>query len=136
MKTKKLVAVLFTLMMAFNLAAQGPSKGQCKKSKTPEEKAQRQSEWMKRDLGLTEKQAAEIEKINLTYAVEAEKMRQEMKEKRKVQVDNKNAELKKVLTPEQYTKLEQIRAENKIQRKHKKQQMRRCMQESTTNQPK
>jgi Spy/CpxP family protein refolding chaperone len=91
---------------------------------------------MKRDLGLTEKQAAEIEKINLTYAIEAEKMRQEMKEKRKVQVDNKNAELKKVLTPEQYTKLEQIRAEKKEQRKHKKQQMRRCMQESTTNQPK
>jgi Spy/CpxP family protein refolding chaperone len=136
MKTKKLLATLFALMMAFSLAAQGPAKGQCKKSKTPEEKAQRQSEWMKRDLGLTEKQAAEIEKINLTYAIEAEKMRQEMKEKRKVQVDNKNAELKKVLTPEQYTKLEQIRAEKKEQRKHKKQQMRRCMQESTTNQPK
>lgn len=136
MKTKKLLAVLFTLMMAFNLAAQGPSKGQCEKSKTPEERAKKQTEWMKKDLQLTDVQAAEVEKINSKYAIESDKLKQEFKEKRKINSTNKNAELKKVLTPEQYTKLEQIRAEKKEQRKHKKQQMRRCMQESTINQPK
>ncbi|MBN1462873.1 MAG: hypothetical protein JXQ69_04100 [Paludibacteraceae bacterium] len=138
MKTKKLLALLFALMMAFSLVAQAPAKGKGKgKSKrTPEERAKRQTEWMKTDLQLTEAQVAEVDKINLKYAIESEKTRQEFNTKRRINSTNKNAELTKVLTTEQYTKLEKIRAENKEQRKHKKQQMRRCMQESTTNQPK
>jgi len=136
MKTRKLLATVFALMMAFSLAAQGPAKGQCEKSKTPEEKAKKQTECMKTDLQLTDVQAAEVEKINTKYAIESDKLKQEFKEKKKINNSNKNAELKKVLTPEQYTKLDQIRAEKKKQQKHKKQQMRKCMQESTTNQPK
>lgn len=134
MKTKRLLVVLVATMMAFAISAQQQGKG--KGHKTPEERAKKQTECMKTDLQLTDVQAAQVEKINTKYAIESDKLKQEMKEKRKAQSTQKNAELKSVLTPEQYTKLEQIREKKKAERKEKRQQMKNCMKDIKANQAK
>jgi len=119
MKTKKLIALLFAILLGFSLSAQ--VKG--KETRSPEEMAQRQTEKMKLELQLTDAQVAQVQQINLKYAMASEQMRkaggtpEAMKEQRKTESHQKDAELKSVLTPEQYAKLEQIREERKAQKK-------------------
>lgn len=133
MKTKQILVVILALIFGATTAlAQCHGKG--KQKKTPEERAQKQTEWMKTDLGLTPEQTTEVEKINLKYALETNKLKQEYNAKRKANSTLKNAELIKVLTPEQYTKLDQLREAKKQQRKEKRQKMRNCMKEIKANQ--
>jgi Spy/CpxP family protein refolding chaperone len=131
MKTRKNLLVLAALFVALSLSAQGP---QGKGKKTPEEKALKQTEMIKQKLQLTDAQAAEVQKIYTSYTTDVEKMKQEMKDRKKALNKEKDAQLKKVLTPEQYSKLEVIRAERKAEQKQKKEQMKRCMQEANASQ--
>lgn len=134
MKTKRLLVVLFASLMAFAVTAQPSPKG--KGQKTPEERAKKQTELMKQELKLTDAQAAQVDKINIKYAIEKDKLEQEMKAKKKAMYDQKNAELKAVLTPEQFPLLEQYREKRKQERKAKHQQMKNCMQDMKANQAK
>ncbi len=124
MKTKKVFATLIAIMMVATVVAQ---QGQKKGNRTPEERAQRQTEWMKQDLQLTQEQTTKVEAINLKYAIESNNMQQEFKTKRATHRAQKDAELDKVLSPEQVTKLKEIRDNRNNMRRERKQHMRNCM---------
>jgi len=74
---------------------------------SPETEAQRQTERMKSDLNLTPTQEKLVYNINLKY----EKERQQSNDRRKAveRIKNKNEELQKVLTEQQYSKLQSKR---------------------------
>jgi hypothetical protein len=84
---------------------------------TPQERATLQTMFMKSKLGLSEDQASKVSALNLKYAEKAEPIikgdsgvfakRREMNE---VQ-DEKDAELKGILTPDQFAKYEASRDE-------------------------
>ncbi len=134
MRTKNLLLVALGLVVSLTVSAQGmgngkcdgtgkgEGKGMCKehKMKTPEERAEKQTTWMVKDLNLTDDQKAKVETINLDYAKKAEAHRQEMKaEKEKfraTQKAGKDAELKAVLSPEQFAKFDSTRTER--QKRH------------------
>jgi len=129
MKTKKLLVILFAIMMGVSVAAQANEGKHGKGHQTPEERAKKQTEMMKQQLQLNETQATQVEQINAKYAAQSDQLKQEVKDKMKAQGSQKNAELKAVLTPEQYAKLEQIRKDRKEQMKSKKEQMKKCMKD-------
>jgi len=109
MKTRK-ISILFIAFMAITtiLAAQP--------NITAEEKAKMETEWMKTDLNLDETTALNVESINLKYATKRKEMMQEMRnsggepdreamrETMQTLNEEKNNELKLVLTQEQYIK--------------------------------
>jgi hypothetical protein len=75
--------------------------------RTPESEAMRQTERMKTDLALTPTQEKLVYNINLKY----EKERQQSNDRKKAleRVRNKNEELRKVLTEQQYSQLQRKR---------------------------
>lgn len=94
----------------------------------PEKMAEKQTARMTEKLGLDEKQAEKVEAINLKYAKQqvekkekAKAEREEMKAERKKTQDARMAELKQVLTSEQYTELEKAQAEmgDRMRARHK-----------------
>jgi Spy/CpxP family protein refolding chaperone len=133
MKTKKIIMFAAALLIAIAASAQNaPAKGK-KAPKTPEEKAKKQTEWMKKDLQLTDDQAQQIEDINLKYAKKAETRREALKTEHEKFKAEKEADLKKVLTPDQYAKFDQERKDKQAKREAKKadrkEKMKRCMDE-------
>ena len=73
-------------------------------SRTPEQEAARQTERLKQELELSPEQVREVYAINLRYA----KQRQVSNSRAEAleRIKNKNADLKLVLTAEQYDKLQ------------------------------
>lgn len=73
-------------------------------SRTPEQEAARQTERLKQELNLTPEQVREVYSINLRHAKQRQisNSRTEAMER----IRNKNADLKLVLTEEQYEKLQ------------------------------
>ena len=103
---------------------------QKKASSTPEERATKLTEWMKTNLQLNDDQATQVQNINLKYANKTQGLQsQSMSRKEKMQTlkDNdkaKDAELKNVLTADQYTsyqvKKDEIRKQMKEKMREKK----------------
>ena len=112
---------LFALILMGSLFAQTPPPP--KEEKTPEEKAKKQTEWMTKKLQLTEKQVAEVEKINKKYASEADKQRKEQMEKREKQRTQHEADIKKVLTPEQIAKYDELKKQKDLKQNQRKERM-------------
>ena len=117
--------------MALALFTLGAAHAQDKQQKTPEERAKNQTERMTTELGLNADQAAKVEVINLKYAQQADKLRAEHKAdptatkgKGSAMMDARMAELKGVLTPEQYAKheknVEAMKEKRKEEHKEKK----------------
>lgn len=123
MKTRKMLLSLLSLLIAGSLFAQGPKE---KPERTPEEKAKKQTEWMTKKLQLTEKQVAEVEKINKKFASEADKQRKEQMEKREKQRTQHEAEIKKVLTPEQIAKYDELKKQRDLKQNQRKERMENC----------
>ncbi len=95
-----------------------------KERKSPEERAKMQTERMTKELGLSPEQAARVEALNAKYAEEAEAYRAQMeaeREKRKqegkARLEAHDADLKAVLTPEQYTQWMALREKQMERRK-------------------
>ena len=117
--------LLITLSFAVNVIF-----GQKKTSSTPEERATKLTEWMKTNLELNGDQATQVQTINLKYANKNQELQtQSLSRKQKMQIlkDNdkaKDAELKKVLTVDQYNsyqaKKEEIRKQMKERMREKK----------------
>jgi periplasmic protein CpxP/Spy len=133
MKTRKIIMFAAALLVAMAASAQNvPAKGK-RTPKTPEEKAKKQTEWMKKDLQLTDDQAQQIEEINLKYAKKAEARKEALKAEHEKFKGEKEADLKKVLTPDQYAKFDQERKDKQAQKEAKKanrkEKMKRCMEE-------
>ncbi len=74
---------------------------------SPEERARFQTEWMKQNLSLSEDQLAQIEPLNLKYAKKMEEVKTisgkigKLK-KAKAIMDEKDGQLKKILTKDQF----------------------------------
>lgn len=92
-----------------------PGKKEHKKL-TPTERAEKKTERMTKELGLSEEQAAKIKEINASHFAEMEKHREAIKVSR----DQHKAEMDAVLTPEQKEKLESLREEKKAKMKARK----------------
>lgn len=111
---KSLVLVLVSLFV-FSVSAQRPDRNP---KMTPEDRASKQTEMMTKQLDLTADQQAKIQEINLKYSQQmaaqqgqAKEDRQQNMENMKAQMEAKNAEIKQVLTPEQFEKWQAKRNE-------------------------
>lgn len=88
-------------------------------TKTPEERAKTLTEKMKTTLSLTDEQYPKIEAINLKYAEKNQSLRSSSKGKLskykslKSSLKDRDKEMKKVLTPEQYEKYKEMMEEMK-----------------------
>jgi periplasmic protein CpxP/Spy len=122
---KKLMIV--AIMASMTLAAQA----QEKEKRTPQERAKARTEHMTKELALSPEQQAKVETINLKYADQVEAMRSEREAERtakreaaKAMHDAHDAEMKAVLTADQYTKWVAKKQEAKAKHMEKRKQMR------------
>jgi hypothetical protein len=98
---------------------------QKKTSSTPEERAAKLTEWMKTNLQLNGDQVAEVQTINLKYANKTQALQTQLmsrNEKLQALKDNdkaKDAELKNVLTTDQYNSYQAKKEEIRKQMKEK-----------------
>ncbi|MCG8306840.1 MAG: DUF4890 domain-containing protein [Cytophagales bacterium] len=109
-------AVLIFSISAITYAQQGPGRG--RNSMDPKEFAERQTNHMKESLELTDDQLPKVEALNLKYAekmnearVEADGDRKAMRDSMRAMISEKDEELKKILTADQWIKFEEIRKE-------------------------
>ncbi len=98
--------------------------------KTTEERVQKHTDKMATDLGLDESQKAEVAAINKKYGAEAEELRadkQAEKNTRRTDAQKRlaarDAELKAVLTDDQYAKHQEMKAARKAKHEAKKEKM-------------
>ncbi len=114
--TKKLLLVssLFW-MMVFTAFGQGPQGG--RPNWTPEDMAKRQTEMIVKATGIDAATTAKVEAINLKYAKENAALREKYPDRearaepRKVLNEKRDAELKTVLTAEQFKKVQEAQEE-------------------------
>jgi len=103
---------------------------QKKTSSTPEQRASKLTEWMKTNLQLNDDQATQVQTINLKYANKTQGLQtQSLSRKQKMQTLKENdkakdAELKTVLTHDQYNsyqvKKDEVRKQMKERMREKK----------------
>ncbi len=120
--TKRIWSVAFLLMIGM-VALQAQRQPE-RPPMEPEKMAQRQTEKMTEHLSLDEKQAEKVAAINLKYARQHQSEMEKGKAEREVRKaehqkvhDAKMAELKQILTEEQYAKLEKDQDERKDNRR-------------------
>ena len=103
----KYISLLIAIVFASNIVFSQDTKTD--KQKTPEQKAQMKADQMKTKLDLSEKQRDQVYQLTLTEekALEIERL---AKKERKLKNE---ASLKKILTPDQYKKLEKNRLEKR-----------------------
>ncbi len=96
---------------------------------SPEERARFQTEWMKQNLSLSEDQLVQIEPLNLKYAQKMEEVKASSRKigklkKAKAIMDEKDGQLKKILTKDQFNvyleKREEMRDKMKEAAKQRK----------------
>ena len=96
MNMKKFVLAALAMVFSVTLFAQAPQRGERREFK-PEEMATRMADGMKKELNLNDEQYKSVYNLYLKRGEEMKKQQEAM-----------NAELKKVLTKEQYTKYEEM----------------------------
>jgi Spy/CpxP family protein refolding chaperone len=122
MKTKK---TLFIGLMIF--AFTSVVMAQKEQSQSTEERVKQQTEQMVKDLNLTEDQIPTVEKINQKYAEKMETVRDQnqgnrenMRSEMRQLFEDRDAELKKVLTNEQFEIYKKKQEERRAQRRNKR----------------
>lgn len=115
---KKILFAAVALIFSVSMFAQAPQRGEHREFK-PEEMATRMADGMKKELNLNDEQYKSVYNLYLKRGeemkarrdkgqqgqqVDREARREEMKKNQEAM----NAELKKILTPEQYTKYEEM----------------------------
>ena len=97
----------------------------------PQVAAQRLTERMQTELGLSEAQTAQVSAINLRYAERGQALRDQSGGDRRATMQaaqalqsERNAELKTILTAQQYTQLEKMQARDRERRRAQMQQRR------------
>ncbi|MFN8355724.1 MAG: DUF4890 domain-containing protein [Spirosomataceae bacterium] len=109
---------LFAVVMVVAVLAFGNAFAQ---KGTPEQRAERMTQRMKTDLGLTDAQAAQIGPLNLEKVKKQEEWKSQIQtgdkkgihRDRKAFLDSFETRLKVILTPEQFTKYSQQQEERK-----------------------
>ncbi|MCK9638598.1 MAG: DUF4890 domain-containing protein [Prolixibacteraceae bacterium] len=114
--TKKILLVSSILwMMVFTACGQGPQGG--RPNWTPEDMAKRQTEMIVKATGIDAATTAKVAAISLKYAKESAALREKYtdrearREPMKAMNEKRDAELKTVLTAEQFTKFQEAQAE-------------------------
>jgi hypothetical protein len=102
--------IIIVLLSAFAITLQvNAQASQQMKNSTPEERAQKITDWMKTNLQLSDEQVTSVHAINLKYANENESLkdtgisRREKFKKHKDTQASKDEELKGAMTSEQFT---------------------------------
>lgn len=119
--TKRILPTVLMLVIGFfALQAQRTAE---RRPMDPEKMAEKQTARMTEQLNLDEKQAEQVTAINLKYAEQskgnkeqAKAEREARKAERQQMQETKMAELKQVLTPEQYAEMEKAQAERSERR--------------------
>lgn len=99
-----------------------PSKKEKKPELSIEEKADKRTEKMTKELGLSEEQAKKVKALNMEHIQKMEETRAKMEAAKKEAHQNREeheAALKTILTPEQAARLDEIKAEQKEKRAEK-----------------
>lgn len=119
--------MIVAVLASMTLAAQAQEKDK----KTPQERAKARTEHMTKELALSPEQQAKVEAINLKYADQVEAVRSEREAERtakreaaKAMHDAHDAEMKAVLTADQYTMWVAKKQEAKAKHMEKRKQMR------------
>jgi len=130
---KLLMHVFFVAIVLFtsnNMFAQ--DKTRQKPERTPETMSQRHADKMKSDLNLNDDQTKKVYEVNLKYNKENQANRAKREKERKEKMaaakqknDQKNAELKKILTADQYSKMIQNQDAKKEKMKEKRKEGRK-----------
>jgi periplasmic protein CpxP/Spy len=122
----KILLIATLVAVGFSTANAQQQNGQKQPRMSPEELAKRQTEQMTTDLNLNDKQKADVSAVNIKYANKISEMfqankgdREAMRAKFQEMMIQKNAELKKVLTDDQYKLYEEL--EKKKMEEHRKQ---------------
>lgn len=125
---KKIIIALLSVMLLTVVNVNAQSKN-AKAQSTPEQRAEKLTTWMKDNLNLTAEQIPLVQELNLKYARLNEELknmsgpRNEKMKKIKSNETAKEAELKKILTPEQFqtytTKKREVKEEVKTRHKEK-----------------
>jgi protein CpxP len=123
MKKLIMIAAIFTMTYVGAFAQRGQDSrkgGQQKEMQTPEQRAEKMTTKMTEELGLSEDQKQKIYQINLENAQKRQAQREVMQEEQKakraaMQAQNKvqNEQIEAVLTPDQKTKWEEVKKENR-----------------------
>lgn len=124
------------IVMAVALFTMEAATAQDKQQRPAAERAKQQTERMTKELGLSTDQAAKVDAINAKYAEKADAIRAERKE-RMAETKGKGAalnearmaEMKEVLTPEQYAKWEKNREAMQERHQEKRKEMRGAKKE-------
>ncbi len=113
-----IIVILLFIPELFAQQGQGSRGGQGRGNMDPQEMASRQTNQMKETLELTDKQLPKVEALNLKYAEKtmaerdgANGNRESMRSAMMDLLKEKDAELKKILSAEQWTKWEAWRKE-------------------------
>lgn len=121
MKLSSKIFTTIALILAISFSANA-QRGE-RKAQDPEKRAAKQTAQMIEKLALSEDQATKVQEINLAYAIKMKEARENnkesreaMKEMRKEMDSAKNAELKAVLTQEQFQTLETMEKQRKPRR--------------------
>ena len=124
--------------MALALFTMGAATAQDKQQRPAADRAKQQTERMTKELGLNADQATKVEAINAKYAEKMDAMRADRKEKMAETKgkgaelnDARLAEMKDVLTPEQYAKMEKNREAMQEKHQEKRQEMRGTKKEGS-----
>ena len=116
--------MLFSFLLVPLLTLVLSVSAQDKQPMNPQEKAQKLTDWMKTNLKLTDDQVAKVQPINLKYALAMADTKQHTgsnaKMAMKADEEAKDAELKAVLTPEQYSAWQTKKADMKKEMKEMK----------------
>ena len=123
---KKFVLAALAMVFSVTLFAQAPQRGERREFK-PEEMATRMADGMKKELNLNDEQYKSVYNLYLKRGEEMKARREKgqqpqqgdreaRREEMKKQQEAMNAELKKVLTKEQYTKYEEMLKKQQLQR--------------------
>ncbi len=121
---KKIIFTLAIAVSAFTASyAQRPERGPI----SPEQRAERYADRLKEKLALTDKQRTEVYNLELEKAKKQQDLRSKRKEEagkmaeaRRDEMKENDDKLVKILTPEQKTKYEALKAEGRARMKDRK----------------
>ncbi|MBO7266955.1 MAG: DUF4890 domain-containing protein [Bacteroidaceae bacterium] len=124
---KKFILAAFALVFSMSIFAQQPQRGERREFK-PEEMATFQADRMKKELDLNEEQYKALYNFYLKRGEEMKKERAKFQEGQQIdrealraemvkRQEAQNAEFKKILTPEQYKKYEEMQKREQERRR-------------------
>lgn len=115
----KIVFMLFAMFIFVGANAQ-------EKAHNPENRAKKQTEWMKTELSLTEEQSSKVEGINVSYADKKKAIKEDMRNQMKRLEEEKQKELGTVLSKEQMAKYDAKKLEMKAKHKNNRSNHKKC----------